>query len=153
MNSLEEIASFEFNRIQFIFMNNNYFYIPLWSFILHWFFPLLLILTISLVYSLHFNTVTLYDDNGYTYLFQLKINLTLEVANYRTPIINHECFSYLREQLMNYWPSNIKDASREELIDSQIWSLRIQILELLNKVHQLEAAIKVIEPNLRSAIN
>ncbi len=131
----------------------NYIYKPLQSFVLYWLFPLVLVLTISLIYSIHFDTVTLCDYNGYTYLFQLKSNLTLEVANYKASIVHHECFCDLREQLTNYWPSNFRDASREGLINEQIGNLQIEIRESFNRVRQLEAAIKVIEPNFKSAIN
>jgi len=128
---------------------NNYIYKPLQSFVLYWLFPLLLVLTISLVYSIHFDTVTLCDDNGYSTLFQLKKDFTVEVANYRKSIVNYECYSDLRKQLLDYLPSSIKDASYEKTLDDQIRGWQISKIESLNRVRQLEAALKAIEPDFK----
>jgi len=128
---------------------NNYTFTFLRSFVLYWLFPLLLVLTISLVYSLYFDTAHLCDDNGYSTLYQLKTKLTMEVKNYRISIVNYECYSDLLDQLKNNWPSNVKDSTREALLDTQIQNWQIRRTESLNKVRELEAAVKAIEPNFK----
>jgi len=130
----------------------NYILTPLRLFVLHWFFPLVLTLTISLIYFLYFEPVTLCDDNGYT-LFQLKKNLTKEIANFRTCIVNHECYSDLREQSTNYWPGSGWDSSYEKSLDTKIRDSRIEMTQLIDRIRQIEDAIKVIEPNFKSSIN
>jgi hypothetical protein len=148
--SLENIVSFF--SIQFIFMNNNNIYTSLQLFLLYWLFPLLLVLTISLVYSLYFHVPHLCDDNVYT-LFQLKNNLTSEIANFRTCLVNHECYSELHKQSANYWPREGWDSSYQESLNAKIRSSQILMTQSVDKIREIEDAIKVIEPKFRSSIN
>ena len=134
-------------------MNNIYYIFKiLRPSVLYWLFPLLLVLAISLIYSLYFNVPYLCDDNGYSTLFNLKYRLTAEVAVFRQSVINHECYSDMYEQLTNYLPSGFRDIPREQWLDNQIQSWQLRMNESLNRARQIEASIKAIEPNFNSPL-
>jgi len=133
-------------------MNNNNIYTSLQLFLLYLLFPLLIVLTINLIYSLYFEPATLCDDNSYT-LFQLKKNLTSEIANFRTCLVNHECYSDLHQQSTNYWPREGWDSSYQESLDTKIRSSQIQMTQSIDRIREIEDSIKVIEPKFRSSIN
>jgi hypothetical protein len=112
----------------------------------------LLTLTLFIIYSIYFDTVTLCDDNGFL-LYEFKTHLTSEVARYRTAIINYECYSDLREQLTNISTPRFIDFNKEQALDSQIRVSQLHMRESLTKIRQIESNIRIIEPGFKSAIN
>lgn len=67
--------------------------------------------------------------------------------------MNPEIMVKFREQLLNYWPPGVRDLPREEYLNNEIRSSQTKMVESFNKVNQLKAAIKEIEPNFNSDLN
>jgi hypothetical protein len=115
-------------------------------------FPILIGIIISMVYIIYFTPITLCDDNGLT-LYELKTQLTLEVANYRTSIIDYEKYIDLKEQLQGISRPNFRNFSLEESYTKKIQSSITRYNESITKVHELTASIKKLESSFKTPIN
>jgi len=133
---------------------NNYIYKPLQSFVLYWLFPLLLVLTLFLVYLNYINTPYLCDDNVIT-LYNLKTRLTWEISDYRKYIIDYDSYSNIRNQWMEFIRirPQFRNIEYEVFLRDELQNSRIQITESLNKIRRLESVISTMDSNFSSSVN
>jgi hypothetical protein len=112
---------------------------------------LLLTLTFFIIYSIHFDTVTLCDDSGFL-LYEFKTSLIEEVSRYRKAVIDFDCYSQLRQELLNISQPNFRNFNLEAYLDDNIRTAGIKIEDALIKVRNLESNIKILEPKFSSSI-
>lgn len=116
-------------------------------------FPILLLATFYIIYIIDMSTPHICDDNNWYYLYQLKNSLTLEINNFRTTIVNYECYSTLREQLAEVSRTNFRDFGQETLLDDNITNTRAKMELSYNRLRDIENSIRSIQPDFRSSIN
>jgi hypothetical protein len=113
-------------------------------------FPTILTLIIFMSYRIYFEPVLLCDDNGGS-LFLLKKDLAKMLADYRTAEVKYEKYTDLSE----LWRSVTKDGAPA---DKEITALKKSEMyrqdknQLLIRVHQIEDAIKKLDPHYRSVV-
>jgi hypothetical protein len=101
-------------------------------------------------YRIYFEPVLLCDDNGGS-LFLLKKDLAKMLADYRTAEVKYEKYTDLSE----LWRSVTKDGAPA---DKEITALKKSEMyrqdknQLLIRVHQIEDAIKKLDPHYRSVV-
>ena len=95
--------------------------------------------------------VVLCDDNG-RQLYELKMKLTVETANYRKSIVDYELYIDLYNQLTRYSPSSVHSLTAEAFIKNANNS-RVIMCESLDKVRTIEESIRIIKPDFSSPIS
>jgi len=134
-------------------MNINYIFMRLRLFLLSPVFPLIMILgtILFVVFIIYSSPVMLCDDNGWT-LYELKNQLTSELAKYRVSLINIEQYSDLQEQLKQISRPNFRNFNLEEHYTNMCQKAIMEHNKALTNLNNLEASIKRIEPNFNMPV-
>jgi len=134
-------------------MNINSIFMRLRLLILSPIFPPIIILgtILFLVFIIYSSPVMLCDDNGWR-LFELKSQLTSELAKYRISIISFEEYSDLQEQLNQISRPNFRNFSLEEYYTNRIQNALKEQNQSITIINNLEASIKRIEPDFKTPI-
>lgn len=126
----------------------RYIYARLRSFFISPFFSLLIMAVLIIVaYYLCFEPTVYLCDGGDFSLYNLKVNLTNEMARYRIAQVNYQYTVDLQEQYTSWRPHNYRNVSLEQEYATK---LELSILEMNSstaKIIQLENAIKIKDPN------
>lgn len=134
-------------------MNIDYILIRLRLFLLSPIFPITIVLgtILFLVFIIYSSPVMLCDDNGWT-LFNLKTELTSELAKYRMSIVSIEQYSDLQEQLKEISRPNFRNFDLEKYYASEYQNAIKEYNQSLIKINNLEISIKSIEPDFKLPI-
>jgi hypothetical protein len=131
--------------------NNNFNIVSFRPFFVYRILPLLLSLAIFfLIYKYQNNMYILCDDNG-KLLYELKMNLTVETANYRRSEVDYVYNMDMYNQLVGYSPASRSSGPAQMLIQNaqaETHNMRIS----LDKIRLIEDNIRIIKPDFRSAI-
>jgi hypothetical protein len=136
-------------------MNINYIFMRLRLFLKSPIFPIITILgtILFLVFIIYSSPVMLCDDNV-SNLYELKTQLTSELAKYRVSLVKIEQYTDLQQQLSQIPRPNYRnwDDLNEYYINKHNSAVnkKNQSLTILNS---LEAAIKRIEPDFKTPVD
>ena len=114
-------------------------------------FPSLLSFILLIVYKIYLDPATLCDDGDWYKLYELKVSLTKEIANYNISIIKVEEYTNLQAQLNEISRPNLRDFSKENLYSSKLDTWQTRSVNSLNNVRVIEYSITQIDPNFRSS--
>ena len=112
-------------------------------------FPIVLGSIIFITYRMYFEPVLLCDDNGLR-LYNLKIELYSEVTKYKTSIIEIDEYSSKLTELKKFSQPNFRNFGFEEIYTNSYKNAITKHNEASTKINQLEAAIKIFEPDFKS---
>ena len=121
-------------------------------FILSPIFPIILGTILFLLYIIYSTPVMLCDDNSWA-LFELKTQLTSEVAKYRISLVNIEQYSDLQEQLNQVSRPNFRNFRLEEYYTNKYQDAIREHNQSITIINKLEASIKSIEPSFNSPLS
>jgi hypothetical protein len=85
------------------------------------------------------------EDNGWT-LYELKAQLTSELANFRISLIKIEKYTDLQDQLKQISRPNFRNFNLEEYYSNMYQNAILEHNQSITTIDKLEASIKKIEP-------
>lgn len=133
-------------------LKNNFIHTKTKSFCLFYALPFLLSLILFIAYHTYNGPVNLCQDNVYVYtLFDLKLKLTIETANYRLHTIMYEQFSDLQSQILRL-PLDKRDDNFVEYVINNRESSRLKMLDSFTLARNLEIRILRHDPDFVSAM-
>ena len=130
----------------------NYIFLRLRLLIMFYIFPILLSLIILyMVCRSQTHFIVLCDDDGYT-LYNLKVDLTLEAANYRKSLVDYELYTDLLNQLRGRSYLMGRDPAAEQNLLANANYALTKLNQSLDRVRDIEGNIRIISPGFRSPI-
>jgi len=116
-------------------------------------FPIVLGSIIFITYRIYFEPVLLCDDHGYL-LYELKRNLTKEIAKWRLADIECALYQDLQEQETKFCLKvRTTDLDREEEIHNNLIQSVAKMHNALSNMKDIENTIKKLDPNFKSPID
>jgi hypothetical protein len=133
-------------------MNKNYIFIRLELLTLSPIFPSLLSFLLFTAYKIYFDPFMLCDEGDWYKLYELKGNLTREIANYNITMIKIGEYSDLQTQLNEVSRPNYRNFSQESFYSSKLDTWQKRSINSLNNIRQIECSIRMIDPNFKSSV-
>lgn len=111
-------------------------------------FPIILGITVFVIYVIYCTPAILCDDNGWN-LYELKTQLESEIASYKISIINMEKYTNLKSLLKEISEPNFRNFNLENTYDDNMVKAIKEHNDSISKINQLASSIKKIEPNFK----
>lgn len=111
-------------------------------------FPIMLGITVCLIYVIYCTPAILCDDNGLN-LYELKTQLESEIARYKISVINMEKYTNLKSLLKGISEPNFRNFNLENSYDDNWVKAIKEHNDSITKINELSSSIKKIEPNFK----
>ncbi len=110
--------------------------------------PIILGITVCVIYVIYCTPAILCDDNNWT-LYELKTQLESEIARYKISTINMEKYTNLKSLLKEISGSNFRNFNLENTYDDNMIKAVKEHNDSISKINELAGSIKNIEPNFK----